>query len=248
MVKFSKASTLLLAGFAVWAGMVLVAALFGAGARYADLPVDASLAKAIPSVKIAQNKATLGPLQNYAEMGNRPLLMFDRRPGPVPAAPGENAAAELDVSLGSVLLASDFKMAIFRENQGGATRRVRVGDLVEGTGWRLVQLEPRRAVLEGPSGQRAIDLMVFNGKGGQSPTPIAVTATPQASNAENANPGVVPVAQTTPANTNAVATTAAPSNKEMTQEQQIEAIRQRIAARRAQMQADAAKAALEANK
>ena len=133
-------------------------------------------------------------------------------------------------------------MAIFRENQGGAIRRVRLGDLIEGSGWRLVQLDPRRAVLEGPTGQRALDLLVFNGKGGQAPTPVAAATT--VDNTDSA--AAVPV-QAAPVNSTAVATTAV-SNQNMTQEQQIEAIRQRIAARRAQMQADAAKAAADAKK
>lgn len=245
MAKFSQAHTLLLASFVVWAGLVLLIAIFGLGARYQALPVDASLAKAIPTVNIAQNKATLGPLSDYLEVGNRPLLMFDRRPSAVQAAPGDNSAVELDVVLGSVLIAPNLKMAIFRENQGGAIHRARLGELVEGTAWRLVQLEPRRAVLEGPSGQRSFDLLVFNGKGGQAPTPVA--SAPGNANAQQ-NIVAAPAVQTTPSNTNVVAATPAPANQNMTQEQQIEAIRQRIATRRAQMQADAAKAASDEKK
>ena len=142
---------------------------------------------------------------------------------------------------------NNLKMALFRENKDGTSRRVRLGDLIEGTGWRLVQLEPRRAILEGPTGQRSMDLLVFNGKGGQSPTAVAVPQ--ENTNAmQNAMPAAAPVVQTTPSNSNVVAVTAAPATQTMTQEQQIEAIRQRIAARRAQMQADAAKAASDAKK
>ena len=248
MAKFSNASTLLLASFLLWAGLVLVVAIFGLGARFNPLPVDASLAKPIPTVKIIQNIPTLEPLSNYLEVGARPLLMLDRRPGAVQAAPGDNSATELDVSLGSVLITPNLKIALFRENKDGASRRVRLGDLIEGTGWRLVQLEPRRAILEGPTGQRSMDLLVFNGKGGQSPTAVAVAVPQENNNAmQNAVPTAAPAVQTTPANSNVVASTA-PINQTMTQEQQIEAIRQRIAARRAQMQADAAKAASDAKK
>ena len=250
MAKFNNTGTLLFAGFTFWAALVLTVAILGLGARFDALPVDASLAKPLPTVKIVQNKATLEPMSNYLEVGTRPLLMADRRPGVVQAAPGDEAAAELDVSLGSVLITPTLKMAIFRENKdGGASRRVRLGELIEGSAWRLVQLEPRRAILEGPTGQRSMDLLVFNGKGGQSPTPIAVAAPQEVINTvQNAAPVVSPPpVQTTPSNTNVVATTA-PVNQNMTQEQQIEAIRQRIAARRAQMQADAAKAASEAKK
>ncbi|MEO6173215.1 MAG: hypothetical protein ABIP02_08865, partial [Arenimonas sp.] len=120
--------------------------------------------------------------------------------------------------------------------------RVRLGDVIEGTGWRLIQLEPRRAVLEGPTGQRSMDLLVFNGKGGEAPTAVATATTNDNTDGATA----VPV-QAAPVN-NAPAVTTAAANQNMTQEQQIEAIRQRIAARRAQMQADAAKAAADAKK
>jgi len=251
MAKFNNAGTLLLASFVLWAGLVLLVTFFGLGARFEPLAVDASLAKPIPVVKIAQNQTPLGPMTDYLEVGTRPLLMLDRRPGVVQAAPGDNSATELDVSLGSVLITPNLKMALFRENQGGASRRVRLGDLIEGTAWRLVQLEPRRAVLEGPTGQRSMDLLVFNGKGGESPTAI-VTPVAQVGQDASAMQNAVPVAPPPiPAATNnapPVASTTAPINQNMTQEQQIEAIRQRIAARRAQMQADAAKAAADAKK
>ncbi len=250
MAKLSNTTSLLLASFVLWAGLVLLVAAFGLGARFNPLPIDTSLAKPIPTVKIAQNTPMLEPMSNYLEVGTRPLLMLDRRPGVVQAAPGDNSAAELDVSLGSVLITPNLKMALFRENKDGASRRVRLGDLIEGTGWRLVQLEPRRAILEGPSGQRSMDLLVFNGKGGQSPTAVAV-AVPQQDNTnatQNAAAVAVPMVQTTPSNTNVVTSNAPSINQTMTQEQQIEAIRQRIAARRAQMQADAAKAESDAKK
>ena len=249
MAKLNNAATLLLASFVLWAGLVLLVAVFGLGARFDPLPVDLSLAKPIPTVKIVQNNPTLEPMSNYLEVGTRPLLMLDRRPGPVATAPGDNSAVELDVSLGSVLITPNLKIALFRENKDGTSRRVRLGDLIEGTGWRLVQLEPRRAILEGPTGQRSMDLLVFNGKGGQSPTAVAVAVPQENTNAmQNAVPAAAPVVQTTPSNSNVVAVTTAPTTQTMTQEQQIEAIRQRIAARRAQMQADAAKAASDAKK
>jgi len=249
MAKWNNAYTLLLSGFTLWAGLVLIVALFGMGGRFNALPVDTSLAKPIPTVKIERKKAVLEPIEYYAEVGTRPLLMFDRRPGVVQAAPGDESGAELDVTLGSVLITPNLKMAILRENQGGAVRRVRLGDVVEGTGWRLVQLDPRRAVLEGPTGQRSFDLLVFNGKGGELPTPLATANTGQENTSPVSATMAPAVAAPIPNNTNVVAAVPASAvSQNLTQEQQIEAIRQRIAARRAQMQADAAKAASDAKK
>jgi len=249
MAKWNNAYTLLLSGFTLWAVLVLIVALLGLGARFNPLPVDPNLAKPIPIVKVERKKAVLKPIENYAEVGTRPLLMFDRRPGVVQAAPGDTSGAELDVTLGSVLITPNLKMAVLRENQGGAVRRVRLGDVVEGTGWRLVQLDPRRAVMEGPTGQRSLDLLVFNGKGGEQPTTVAVASPEQSSNPQSPVATSPAPAQPTPNNTNVVAAVPASAvTQNMTQEQQIEAIRQRIAARRAQMQADAAKAASDAKK
>lgn len=250
MAKWNNAYTMLLSSFTLWAGLVLIVALLGLGGRFNALPVDPTLAKPIPVVKIERKRAVLEPIENYAEVGTRPLLMFDRRPGVVQAAPGDTSGAELDVLLGSVLITPNLKMAVFRENQGGAVRRVRLGDVVEGTGWRLVQLDPRRAVLEGPTGQRSLDLLVFNGQGGQLPTPLAAARPEQSANSQPVPAATTPApAQPTPNNANVVAAVpASTATQNMTQEQQIEAIRQRIAARRAQMQADAAKAASDAKK
>jgi general secretion pathway protein N len=240
MNKSFDTKILLLGAVAIWAAGLLIASLFGFGGRFSTMSLDSAPANPIPEVKVSANTSPLGPASQYAAVGERPLLNFDRKPSPIAAAPGANGAVELDVMLTSVLRTPNFQMAILRENQGGASRRVRLGEMVEGTSWRLSQLEPRRAVLDGPSGQKTLDLRVFDGKGGEAVTVINAAPTVQA------NPAVQPAAPavavqpvvTTPVNTTEV----------MTQEQQIEAIRQRIAARRAQQQADAARAAADEKK
>lgn len=243
--------TLLLAACCLWAVCLLGLSLAGLGSRFAP-PAEGIAAPALPKVNLARTESRLGPLASYVEVGQRPLLSADRRPGLVAAAGGEGAA-ELDVVLTSVLITRNLKLAIFTDNKDASSRRVRLGDMISGSNWRLVQLEPRRAVLEGPSGQRDLGLRVFDGKGGQSPT--SVVAVPVSSNSsddagagktddvQQVQPSPPPVLKQQP-----VAVQGAgfnPPTPAMTQEQQVEAIRRRIEARRAQMRAEAAAAAKE---
>ena len=126
--------------------------------------------------------------------------------------------------------------------------RVRVGETVQGSNWRLVQLEPRRAVIEGPSGQRVLDLRVFDGKGGEAPTQIAAAnatrTTPEPSarteQRRNGGQGAPSPSSVPPSPPQATPEASAQSAPQVVQDEQVEAIRRRIEARRAQMRAEAA--------
>jgi general secretion pathway protein N len=226
-----------LAAACAWALTLLVLAITGLGGRVELLPDDPAGVAELPTVNLAPVVPRLGGSGEYGEVGNRPLLMADRRPAPVTAVAGEQSA-DLDVALTSVLITPRLQLAILTDNQGGASRRVRVGENVPGSAWRLVQLEPRRAVLEGPGGQRTLELRVYNGQGGAPPTTTMTVAGPEGEQP----PPPVPMTET-PAPAPAPPANAQPVPAEtLTPEQQIEAIRRRIEARRAQMRAEAAKA------
>lgn len=239
--------TLLLAAAGLWALSLLVLALAGLGSRF-PAPNATLAAPALPKITLTRTEPRLGAYANYMEVGQRPLLMPDRRPGLTPSDAGQGTS-DLDVTLTSVVITSHLQVAILTDNKDASSRRVRMGETVAGSNWRLVQLEPRRALLEGPSGQRELLLRVFDGKGGQAPTPSMARVEPQ-SDADGAAQAVVtataapaqPVADAGPRNV----TQQAPVGPEqgaaaaLTQEQQVEAIRRRIEARRAQMRAEAA--------
>jgi general secretion pathway protein N len=231
-----------LAATCLWAVTVLVLAITGLGGRVALLPDDPAGVPALPVVTLTPVKPRLGASGDYVEVGERPLLIADRRPVAVGPVTGEGTA-EIDVALTSVLITPRLQLAILTDNQGGLARRVRVGDQVPGTSWTLVQLEPRRAVLEGPGGQKTLELRVFNGVGGEAPPPTtAVTE-----EAPAPPPGAVePMPDPNAAGPQPIVAGGAQSptpNENLTQEQQIEAIRRRIEARRAQMRAEAGKQA-----
>ena len=237
--------TLLLAAAGLWAMSLLVLALAGLGNRF-PAPGATLAAPALPKITLTRSEPRLGAFANYAEVGQRPLLMKDRRPGATPSDDGQ-ATSDLDVTLTSVMITPRLQLAILTDNKDASSRRVKMGDTVAGSNWRLVQLEPRRALLEGPSGQRELVLRVFDGKGGQAPTPNMVRADPQ----PESNPAV-PAASATiaapaqpaevirPAPAPVQARPEQGTGSALTQEQQVDAIRRRIEARRAQMRAEAA--------
>lgn len=240
MVNALRPASALLAGLALWALCLVVLALFGLGGRVGAHPDDGLLTPPMPVVTLDAVGSRLGPASDYMEVGNRPLFSRDRRPAPM-AASNDAAAVPLEVNLTSVLITPNLKLAIVQNLSDGASRRVRLGDTLEGTAWRLVQLEPRRAVFEGPEGQRDLPLRVFDGAGGQSPTPQAGASTGAG----------VPVAPGTPAVANKPDATAAvaagangapaaPTVAPVTPDEQVEAIRRRIEARRAMRAAEAA--------
>lgn len=238
MVNALRPASALLAGLALWALCLVVLALFGLGGRVGPHPDDGLLTPPMPVVTLDAVGSRLGPASDYMEVGNRPLFSRDRRPAPM-AASNDAAAVPLEVNLTSVLITPNLKLAIVQNLSDGASRRVRLGDTLEGTAWRLVQLEPRRAVFEGPEGQRDLALRVFDGAGGQSPTPQAGAGAgvPMA-------PGTPAVADKPDAPAPVAAGTnnapAAPTVAPVTPDEQVEAIRRRIEARRAMRAAEAA--------
>lgn len=225
--------TALCAAIALWALGVFVLALLGLGARSGPYPDDPSLAPPLPQVAVGEASSRLGPLTDYLEVGQRPLLTPDRRPAPLGEAAGDSDAP-LAAALTGVILSGEVQIALLQEEGSGLSRRVRVGELLPGTGWRLQSLQPRRAVFVGPEGEKALELRVYDGKGGAAPTPLATPA-PGGAPAVAADAAPAPVAASPQAASAAPAADAAAE-----QQAQIEAIRRRIEARRAQMRAEAA--------
>ena len=164
---------------------------------------------------------------NSCRAAARPLFTQDRRPRSFLAtAPEGDGAAQnqsLDFILTGVLISPQVQLAVVQPTGGGNPQRVRVGKSPEGAaGWRLVDVQPRRAVFEGASGQTALDLRNFGNPG----SPPAAAAQPQSQQPQPAASRTVPV-RVDPAS----------AQQPQDQEARIEAIRKRIEARRAQMRA-----------
>jgi general secretion pathway protein N len=219
MQRFAQARPLtwLLAGFCGWALLLWLGALFGMGGRVA--PVEPQPASALPQPRPA-TPDRIGPLVRYAEAAARPLFTQDRRPrgflASVPEGEGEAAqSTSLDFILTGVLISPQVRLATLQPSGGGEAQRVREGSSPDGAnGWRLLEVQPRRVIFEGSSGQVTLDLRSFGGAG---PPPGAVARNP------------APAAPAARADTDA-----APPTSEAAR---IETIRRRIEARRAQLRA-----------
>ena len=229
MLESLRPATWMLGAVAAWALCLLVLSFVGLGGRVGPHPADPALGPPIPELRFSENAQRLGAPSDYLAVGERPLFSPDRRPAPVAVVSTEQQAPFNGV-LTSVLLTGQLRMAIFSEENGAISKRVRLGDTVPGTSWRLAQLEPRRAVLEGPEGQRVLDLRVFDGQGGQAPTAVAAAITED--RPAGGNPPTM-VEQAAQAN--------AEAQRSAGDQAQIDAIRARIEARRAQLREQQAK-------
>ena len=198
------------------------------GGRVGPHPPDPSIAPPIPELRFSDSAARLGEPTDYLAVSERPLFNPDRRPSPVAVA-DTSVQTPFEGVLTSVLLTDGLKMAIFSEENGQISRRVRLGETLPGTGWRLADLQPRRAVLEGPDGQRVLDLRVFDGQGGQAPTPVIMSADPQAK------------AEMPPTLVQQASQATAEGQRSAEDQAQIDAIRARIEDRREQLRQQQAK-------
>lgn len=240
-----RPATWLLGTVCLWAAAVFALALAGLGSRVAPAQLPKEGVPTLPKLALPSAPSRLGPMGDYLDVGARPLLAPDRRPSAVAAPDG---ASDFDAVLTSVLITPQLRLAILTDKQNGNSRRVRLGETVTGTNWQLVQLDPRRAVLEGPSGQRTLDLRVFDGNGGSAPTEVRPeNPDPNAASTPAQDAKAAPMAAAPPPPAPA-ATPARPTPTPQTQEDQVAEIRRRIEARRAQMRADAAREAQQSKK
>lgn len=250
------ARTWLLGALALWALAFWVLGLAGLGGRIERLPEDPALLQRLPQPPAAAEER-LGALEQYGSVGQRPLFTDNRRPQLFLINPeGEESPNTFDFILTSVLLTPRVELAILHPTAGGDPVRLRVGEAPEDApAWSLVSLTPRSAVFAGPEGNNTLELRVFDGTGGEAPTVVS-TPRPDAAGATPANApgaagpdnrprtaaasagGVPPPAAPPPAQVPAP-TVAEETAKPLTAEAQVDAIRQRIEARRAQLRQQA---------
>ena len=211
--------TWLLAAVALWALCVWVMAAAGLGGRVPPLDEDPVLLQPLPQGD-AVAAERLGPLPQYAQIVDRPLFAHDRRHRPFyleQQEEGEPGLDGFDVVLTSVLITPRLEMAIVQADEGGEAIAFRVGESArQAPDWTLVSVAPRSATFAGPEGERVFEMRVFDGVGGQPPTPTGVESSDSALQAGEALPEAEADADPTPAS-------------------QAEAIRRRIEERRTRL-------------
>lgn len=238
--RFEQAGPLtwLLAALAGWAMLLLMAAVLGMGSAVQPTPRIAAVGT-LPQAKPA-SPDRIGPLSQYAEAASRPVFTSDRRPrsflamGPDGDAAAAAQSQSLDFILTGVLISPQLRMAFLQPTGGGVSIRVREGASPEGApGWRLVDVQPRRAIFAGNGGESGLDLRVFGDD------PLAVKSSIAIGNV-SASEGATDVA----AADAAAAAVAAGASQDaanaapvpLSDAARIELIRKRIEARRAQLQ------------
>lgn len=235
--------TWLLGAAAAWAMLGATLAWAGMGGRIASGDAGAVDAQPLPQPVADANATTPAPYDAFAA---RPPFAQDRRPHPfsLPGSDGEGGArgdaAAFDYALTSVMITPRLRLAIVEPSAGGESVRVREGESAEGLGgWRLIELRPRAAVFEGPGGRRELELRVWAG-GGDGAAPVAVPPPPAAPAVPAPAPASRPMsAQDAPiVDTPSDPETAGPPAPTQVQ-QQMDAIRRRIEARRAQLRREA---------
>ncbi|HSR64248.1 MAG TPA: hypothetical protein VLM17_01415, partial [Xanthomonadaceae bacterium] len=240
--------TWLLAAVAAWALLAWLLAMAGMGAHVALLPADPALRQSLPAPRPSPPDR-IGPLAQYAEIGARPLFSEDRRPQPfvIQSEGGEAAPADtFDYVLTSVLITPQVQLAIVQPGNGGKPVSFHLGQSAEDLpNWRLVTLNPRSAVFEGPGGQKSLDLRVWSGGTGPAG---AVPATNAVSDADATPapaataPAPLPAPPPPPPASDASRLDTAPAqdkDEDARAKQQMDAIRKRIEERRAQLRREA---------
>ncbi|QRD55576.1 general secretion pathway protein GspN [Xanthomonas citri pv. citri] len=241
--------TWLLATVVGWALLVCVLAVAGLGKRVELLPDDPALVQRLPTLP-APAPERLGAFEKYSEIAAHPAFAEDRLPHPFFLSGNDGGNAASTVRLTGVLLTDNFKMATLTLDPQDSVRVQLGGEAVKG--WRLLALQPRSATVEGPSGTQTLELHVFNGQGraaahrqcrrtGAAPAapPVpspdaAALAPPQPPQPQPVAPVQQPGGQAPP--------TVPPQRSDGAQEaprpsdDQMRAIRERIEARRRQLQ------------
>ncbi len=245
--------TWLLAAVAGWALCLWVLALFGMGSRLGDVPADTSPQR-LPGTTLPTGER-LGPISQYAEIGVRPLFSENRRPQTFTINPeGDQAQANtFDYILTSVLMTPAVKLAILKPAGDTAKPvRVKLGEALEtAPQWTLASLQPRSAIFRGPEGEKTLELRVFDGIGGLlpprpgMPPPPAAGPIPAPPVVQPGQQGPIPQPPQNAVNNpsgsqpDVVQPTNADGEGTSTQAQ-LEAIRKRIEARRAQLRQQSA--------
>lgn len=258
--------TWLLAAVAGWALLAWWLAIAGMGARVAPLADDPALLAPLPPMRPAP-ALRLGPASQYDAIATRPLFSPDRTPQAFFLEGGDDTVQGdgFDYVLTSVLITPQVKLAILQSADGSESLQVRLEQSPDAQpAWRLVGLDERSAVFDGPQGRRTLELRVFDGAG-DAPTSAAVeaasgdpgtrrhpAATAPAAEAARAEAGYRPSLAPAPGAATATdssvdseppaapaasdPSSAGPAAEPAIEQAQMDAIRQRIQARRAALE------------
>ncbi len=142
-----------LAVVAVLLGALLLALLAGLGR---SVHWDAARpAAAQPQRQAPVRPPAPVPLQHYALVWQKPLFSPDRKPSSQAAGPASNIG---DLALTGIILTPDVRIALLENARSHEQIRVREGATLPDGSNRLVELRPRSAIFDAPSGRVELKL------------------------------------------------------------------------------------------
>lgn len=233
--------TRLLLVMALLALAVLVGVAVGLGRQTRALPPVSAAPPSVPAGLGDAGQSRLGPLDQYMVIGQTPLFYPDRQPKPFVVSNGSAsdapAAATFEFQLTGVVNTPALELAVLQPIQGGEALRVLKGSGPKGAeAWVLQGVEGRTAIFMGPGGEQRLELrrpvdaaMPVPPAGmpaGMPPMPPGVPAPP---------PPPPPMAAAPTQPPPAAQQAAPPPDSTQPTDAQIEAIRARIQARRAEL-------------
>lgn len=235
---------MVVSGIALAAACAWAATLLGVGGRISGADDDVLPVPTLPTLP-ATKAESMAAADSFSAITRRPLFAEDRRPHPFRLGGRPEASAVGALRLTGVLLSGSFGMATLSGDSNHSLRLRLNGEAQEG--WQLLALEPRRATVLGPGGAQVLELAVFDGKGGQPPTELRDPRRPAGSADAGrvvvpppASPGAAQAPQAPRDAARPAPTVPAPAPdapvSEGPSEAQMRAIRERIRARREQLQ------------
>lgn len=164
--------TWILGGAAILSASGALAIALGYASGAPILGADKSLLAPLPNFALQETRSRLQEKDAYNVIVERPLFARDRRP----VVPESSDAAPFDFTLNSVIITESLSLAMLRGSDN-STISVKLNQGIETSpSWRLVELEQRQAVFDGPGGKKTLELLVFDGKGGEEPTKVTFQA------------------------------------------------------------------------
>jgi len=159
-VRIARLTTTVLAGAC---GFLLFTALLqyaGVGRGYRWAADDPSTEPQLPGGGAVDDKPLkLPPASAFAEVQMHPLFNEDRKPTPIDASEGEDAAAPqspLNITLTGIVSTSSIKIAMVQDKARNQSLALKVGMPLEGdqASWTLVEVKPRSVVFKSAANER----------------------------------------------------------------------------------------------
>ena len=187
-VRIARLTTTALAAACGLLVLTGLAQYVGVGRGYRWAPDDPDSAPTLPGGAVNDKPLQFPPANAFSEVDAHPLFNEDRKPTPVDASAGDEAAAPqnpLDITLTGIVSTSSVKIAMVQDKARNQSVALKVGMPLEGdqASWTLVEVKPRSVVFQSAANERTEVELV---------TAVAAPPPPPRSNARYPRPPGTP--------------------------------------------------------